>query len=69
MKNFNRQYGADMSTLGKNKCDVMLEKALLINPEIRATTFREGISRDNISAFLEGVAIFMSMALTYLKLM
>ena len=54
MKNFNRQYGADMNSLGKNKCDVMLEKALAINPELKTKSFKDGITKANVAEFLDG---------------
>lgn len=53
--NFNRQYGASVPTLGRRKLEVMVEHALAINPELRITTFEDGIQPDNIDAFLEGV--------------
>jgi tRNA A37 threonylcarbamoyladenosine dehydratase len=59
LKNFNRQYGADVSTIGKNKCEVMLERALLINPEIEAKVFEGGITKSNLTEFLDGVDIYV----------
>ncbi|MBL7555283.1 MAG: ThiF family adenylyltransferase [Bdellovibrionaceae bacterium] len=59
LKNFNRQYGADMSTLGQNKCEIMCQKAVLINPELRTRIFKEGISKENIGEFLNGVDIYV----------
>ncbi|MBL7544491.1 MAG: ThiF family adenylyltransferase [Bdellovibrionaceae bacterium] len=59
MKNFNRQYGADMNSLGKNKCDVMLEKALAINPELKTKSFKDGITKANVAEFLDGVDIYV----------
>jgi molybdopterin/thiamine biosynthesis adenylyltransferase len=53
--NFNRQYGANTDTVGRRKLDVMVEYARQINPELRITTFPEGISEANIDAFLAGV--------------
>lgn len=53
--NFNRQYGANMGTIGRRKLDVMVEYALQINPALRIKTFPEGISTGNIDAFLAGV--------------
>ncbi len=53
--NFNRQYGASVPTLGRRKLEVMVEHALAINPELRITTFPEGIQPDSIGAFLDGV--------------
>ncbi len=53
--NFNRQYGANTETVGRRKLDVMVEMALAINPELRITTFDDGIHPGNIDAFLRGV--------------
>ena len=53
--NFNRQYGANTETVGRRKLDVMVEMALAINPELRITTFDDGIHPGNIDAFLSGV--------------
>lgn len=55
--NFNRQYGANTETLGRKKLDVMVEYAKAINPELRITTFSEGLSPGNIDAFLTGVDV------------
>ena len=46
--NFNRQYGATMSTVGRKKLDVMNELALDINPECNIQTFENGINENNI---------------------
>lgn len=53
--NFNRQYGANVDTVGRRKLDVMVENARAINPELRITTFADGIHDGNIDAFLAGV--------------
>ena len=55
LKNFNRQYGAQLETVGRPKVDVMREEALKINPNCKIEIFPEGISHDNINAFLTGV--------------
>jgi molybdopterin/thiamine biosynthesis adenylyltransferase len=57
--NFNRQYGANLSTVGKEKLDVMKETILDINPEINVDIFDQGINEDNIDAFLEGADIYV----------
>lgn len=59
LKNFNRQYGADLTTLGQPKCDVMVTKALDINPEIQNKIFTGGLTPDNVEEFLEGVDVFI----------
>lgn len=55
VKNFNRQYGARMDTLGRNKAEVMKEEALKINPNCSIEIFTTGISGESIDHFFEGV--------------
>lgn len=55
LKNFNRQYGARIDTLGRKKIDVMKEESLKINPNCKIETFETGISPENIDEFLKGV--------------
>ncbi len=56
LANFNRQYGAEMATLGRSKVEVMAEKARGINPDLKIEIFREKITAENIDRFLQGVA-------------
>ena len=55
VKNFNRQYGARMETLGLNKAEVMKEEALKINPNCSIEIFTTGITGESIDQFFEGV--------------
>ena len=57
--NFNRQAGANMSTLGQQKVDVLQEMAKNLNPEQNIKTFPNGVSADNIDAFLDGVDLYV----------
>lgn len=57
--NFNRQIGANVSTLGRPKIDVLAEMARDINPELELTTFPAGIQLDSLHAFLEGVDVYV----------
>jgi len=57
--NFNRQYGATMSTVGRKKMEVMAELALDINPEANIKTYPEGINEGNVNEFLTGVDVFV----------
>ena len=57
--NFNRQAGANMSTLGKPKAAVMEETILGINPEATVKNFDSGITDDNLEEFLEDVDIYV----------
>jgi len=53
--NFNRQYGADVATIGKGKAAVMADKARTINPDVDLRVFDEAITADNVDEFLDGV--------------
>ncbi len=55
--NFNRQAGAAVDTLGREKVDVMAEQALNINPSAEVRRFPEGVTAKNVDAFLDGVDV------------
>ncbi|MGL1957630.1 MAG: ThiF family adenylyltransferase [Colwellia sp.] len=57
--NFNRQAGANMTTLGKPKAAVMEETIRNINPEATVKNFDSGINDENLEDFLEGVDIYV----------
>jgi molybdopterin/thiamine biosynthesis adenylyltransferase len=57
--NFNRQYGADVDTLGRNKAEVMAEKAVAVNPELNLDVFHERINPENVDRFLEGADVLL----------
>ncbi|MDZ7752084.1 MAG: ThiF family adenylyltransferase [Gammaproteobacteria bacterium] len=57
--NFNRQVGAMMSTVGREKVEVIAERALDINPELNVRTFPKGVSADNVDDFLKDVDIYV----------
>jgi molybdopterin/thiamine biosynthesis adenylyltransferase len=57
LANFNRQYGARVSTLGRNKAEVMAEHARDINPEIQVRVFTEAVTPVNIHDFLDRVDV------------
>ena len=59
LANFNRQAGAVLSTLGQAKLAVMLQQARDINPEVEVQGFAEGVTADNLEAFLEGVDLYI----------
>jgi len=59
LSNFNRQYGANLHTLGRPKVDVMAENALAINPDLDVNRFHEPISPDNVDQFLDGADILI----------
>lgn len=57
--NFNRQAGASMKTLGQPKAEVMENILSSINPEAEVKNFKEGITHENVDAFLDGVDIYV----------
>jgi molybdopterin/thiamine biosynthesis adenylyltransferase len=59
VENINRQAGATMRTVGVRKTEVLAGMARDINPEIQLSVFPEGVTSDNIAAFLEGVDIYV----------
>lgn len=59
LANFNRQAGASMASLGRAKAEVLAEQVLAINPELDLKVFADGVSADNLPAFLEGVDLYV----------
>jgi len=57
--NFNRQVGATTRTLGHSKVEVLAQLAREINPEVEIRAFANGITPDNLNAFLDGVDAFV----------
>lgn len=59
LANFNRQAGAAISTLGQSKLEVMTRQARDINPGLEIAGFAEGVTADNLDAFLDGVDLYI----------
>lgn len=57
--NFNRQYGAMIQTIGKEKVEVMAQMVRQINPEVKLTLFTEGLTPSNCQQFVEGADIVL----------
>jgi molybdopterin/thiamine biosynthesis adenylyltransferase len=57
--NFNRQVGANMSTLGQPKVEVLAKMARDINPDIDIKIFPAGIDEGNLPEFLDGVDLYV----------
>ena len=55
--NINRQYGSDLAGFNRPKIDVMVERALSVNPFLDLRCFTSGIEDDNLEDFLEGADI------------
>ncbi len=57
LANFNRQVGATVETIDKAKTTTVKDLILAINPFAEVTTFKEGITKENIDVFLDGVSV------------
>lgn len=55
--NFNRQQGADITSLGRLKVEVMKQRAQNINPELEIDATRDQIGEHNVEKFLRGVDV------------
>ncbi|KYG65835.1 hypothetical protein AZI86_01815 [Bdellovibrio bacteriovorus] len=53
--NINRQRMAKETTIGMRKDECSVEEALAINPEVKIKVFKDGVKKENLSEFLEGV--------------
>lgn len=59
VENFNRQAGAKMSSVGQPKLATLIQMARDINPDIDIVPFEQGVTLDNIDAFLHGVDVYV----------
>ncbi|QDV26844.1 ThiF family adenylyltransferase [Aureliella helgolandensis] len=59
MKNFNRQFGATLNTIGCSKTQVLADSARGVNPELELDTMNEFVSADNVDRFLDGVDLLV----------
>jgi molybdopterin/thiamine biosynthesis adenylyltransferase len=59
LPNFNRQFGAFISTLGRPKAEVMRKLVLDINPEAKVRVFQDPIGPSNIQDFLQGANVLI----------
>lgn len=57
--NFNRQAGANMSTVGETKAETLAKQAKLINPELEINIFSSGVSETNLDSFLKDVDLYI----------
>lgn len=55
----NRQWAANLGTLGRNKAQVYEEMLRSINPEIRTRTFCDGVTPANTAEFLDGADLLI----------
>ncbi len=59
LQNFNRQAGATLPTIGREKLEVLVDMAKAINPELAIRQFPEGINAANLVNFLDGVDLYV----------
>jgi molybdopterin/thiamine biosynthesis adenylyltransferase len=59
LANFNRQVGAAVSTIGLPKVEVLERQARDINPELRIRRFDQGLTAENVGAFLDGADVYV----------
>ena len=57
--NMNRQAGAFCSTLGEPKLDVLTRMARDVNPEAEIHGFPDGVNKENLGRFLDGVDLYV----------
>jgi molybdopterin/thiamine biosynthesis adenylyltransferase len=57
--NLNRQLGARVSTLSRNKAEVVAEDVMEINPNADIKVYSNGITWDNVEEFVEGADIVL----------
>ncbi len=57
--NFNRQAGAMVSTVGKQKAEVITAMTKDINPEADIRVFPKGVDESNIETFLDGASVYV----------
>jgi molybdopterin/thiamine biosynthesis adenylyltransferase len=57
--NFNRQVGANISSLGKPKTDVLVAMAKDINPGLDIEIFPDGINKENLREFLTDIDVYV----------
>jgi molybdopterin/thiamine biosynthesis adenylyltransferase len=59
LANFNRQVGANISSLGKPKTEVLAAMARDINPDLDIDIFQDGINKENLREFLTDIDIYI----------
>ena len=59
LANFNRQAGASLKSIGRDKVDVLREAALEINPALEITAFPSGVDAGNVDRFLQGADVYV----------
>ncbi len=59
LANFNRQAGASIPNLGKQKSETMATMTRAINPDLNLKQFDQGIDENNLDEFLNGIDLYI----------
>lgn len=59
LANFNRQAGASLKTVGREKVNVLADMARDINPELEIREYAGGVDADNVKDFLDDADIYV----------
>jgi molybdopterin/thiamine biosynthesis adenylyltransferase len=59
LANFNRQAGANLKTVGREKVNVLADMARDINPELDIREYAGGVNADNVEDFLDDADIYV----------
>ena len=57
VSNFNRQYGATVSRLGRNKAEAMADAACEVNPSVSLRILSCAVDESNVDEFLAGASL------------
>jgi molybdopterin/thiamine biosynthesis adenylyltransferase len=57
LTNFNRQLGANILTLNRNKAEVIAEEIQRLNPDAKVEVYPEGVTKENMREFLKDADI------------
>ncbi|MDP2433529.1 MAG: ThiF family adenylyltransferase [Pseudomonadota bacterium] len=59
LANFNRQAGATLSSIDREKAEVLARMARDINPDCDITIFPQGVNAENLDEFMSGVDLYV----------
>lgn len=66
LNNINRQFGANIETVGKNKAQIIAKELKLINPNLKIIVFKEGLTPSNVKKFVDHSTVIVD-EIDYLK--
>ena len=59
LENVNRVEGASAATIGRRKAEVFRERVLDINPDAEVRIFIDGVTPENVAAFMQGASLVL----------